>query len=62
MAEPQAFALIFSVILLLVGLPMLLFGILQYISQPSTGFFLLGLSISMLFLGTIFLMVILTQK
>ena len=62
MAEPQLFALVFSVSLILVGLPMLLFGILQYIAQPSTGFAILGLSIAMLFIGGVFLMILLTQK
>jgi len=62
MAEPNAFAIIFAVILILIGLPMLLFGIFQYPSQPSFGSSLIALSILMLFLGAVFIIVILTQK
>lgn len=62
MAEPQAFAIFFAVILIIVGLPLLLFGVLQYSSNPSIGSLVLAISIFMLILGVFFLMIILTQK
>jgi hypothetical protein len=62
MAEPQAFAIFFAVILILVGLPLLLFGILEYSSSPGIGSSILAMSILMLVLGASFLIIILTQK
>jgi hypothetical protein len=62
MAEPKAFAIIFAIILILVGLPMLLFGILQYSSNQLLGSSVLAISIFMLVLGAFFLIIILTQK
>lgn len=61
MAETQGFALLFAAAMILTGIPMLLLGILE-LSQPSAGFVFVGLGIGMLFIGAIFLMVILTQK
>jgi len=60
MAEPNAFAIFFGAILILVGLPMFLFGIIQYPS--SLGFSILALSIFMLILGAFFIIIMLTQK
>lgn len=62
MAEPQAFAIFFALILILVGMPLLLFGALQFSSNPSIGSIVLALSIFMLILGVFFLIVLLTQK
>jgi hypothetical protein len=63
MTEPQAFSIFFSVILILIGLPLLLFGILQYSSSPpEIGVGILGIGAFMLILGTFFLIIILTQK
>ncbi|MEM5778025.1 MAG: hypothetical protein QXK49_00125 [Candidatus Aenigmatarchaeota archaeon] len=62
MAEPIAFAMIFVIILILLGIPLLLYGLLQYRSQPEIASSILALSIFMLLLGVIFLIVILTHK
>jgi len=62
MVETQAFSLFFSLILILIGVPLLLFGLLQYNSQPGIASTILALSIFMLLLGVIFLIVILTHK
>lgn len=61
MVEYQAFAISFAVVLILVGLPMLLFGILVYPSQPELGSTILASSILMLILGVIFIITILSQ-
>jgi hypothetical protein len=62
MAEPQALSILFAVILILVGLPLLLFGMLQYSSSPALGSGILAMSIFMLVLGVFFIIIILTQK
>lgn len=62
MAEPKAFSIFFSLVLILVGIPLLLFGILEYSSDINFGTGILGISIFMLMLGVIFLVVVLSQK
>jgi hypothetical protein len=62
MAEPQGFALLFAVVLVLVGLPLFLLSIVQYVTQPSSAFATLAIGAAMLFIGAIFLIVLLTQK
>lgn len=62
MADPKAFSIIFSLVLILVGIPLLLFGILEYSSDINVGTGILGISIFMLMLGVIFLIVVLSQK
>jgi hypothetical protein len=62
MAEPKAFSIFFSLALILVGVPLLLFGILEYSSDINIGTGILGISIFMLMLGVIFLVVVLSQK
>ena len=62
MAEPQAFAIFFALICILVGLPLLLFGVVEYSSFPEIGSGVLAVSIFMLVLGAFLLIIILTQK
>jgi hypothetical protein len=61
MAETPALAMLFSAALVLVGLPVLLLGIVQYVSR-SDAFASLAIGFFMLFFGAIFIIVLLTQK
>ena len=62
MAEPQALVILFAFVLILVGIPLLLFGILECQSSMAIGSSVLSLSIFMLVLGSFFVIFILTQK
>jgi hypothetical protein len=62
MTDPKAFSLFFSLILILVGLPLFLFGILKYSTDINIGTGILGIGIFMLALGGFFLLILLTQK
>ena len=62
MVESQAFAIFFAIILILVGLPLFLFGLLYYSSSPSLGSTVLAMSIFMLVLGAFFMIILFTQK
>jgi hypothetical protein len=62
MVEYKAFVLLFGAVLMLVGLPMLLFGLMEYPSSPGIGSIILTMSIFMLLIGTFFIIILITQK
>ena len=62
MVESQAFSLFISILLILVGFPLLLFGVWQYSSSPAVGSSILAISVMMLILGGLFLLIMFTQK
>jgi hypothetical protein len=62
MVEYKAFTLLFAALLILIGVPMLLFGLLEYPSSPGTGSAVLTISIFMLLMGVFFIIVLITQK
>jgi hypothetical protein len=62
MVEYKAFTLLVGAVLVLVGLPMFLFGLLQYSSSTEIGFGILSISSFMLLMGVFFIIVLLTQK
>jgi hypothetical protein len=62
MVEYKAFVLLFGAVLMLVGLPMLLFGLMEYPSSPGIGSIILTMSIFMLLIGAFFIIILITQK
>ena len=62
MAEPNAFVILLALVLILLGVPLLLFGILEYPISSTIGSSVLSLSIFMLVLGAFFILLILNQK
>jgi len=62
MVESQAFSILFALILILVGLPLLLFGLLEFNSSPGLRYPILAISVLMLLTGGFFIIILFTQK